>query len=64
MVDATSQEHAIEKGKPVAAVQDTPVFYGDVEKIFRAHCTDCHQSGGYAPFSVVPYENARRRGGG
>jgi len=60
LVDATSQEHAIEKGKPVAAVQDTPVFYGDVEKIFRAHCTDCHQSGGYAPFSVVPYENARR----
>ena len=43
-----------------AAAMDTPVFYGDVEKIFRAHCIDCHQSGGYAPFSLVPYENARR----
>jgi mono/diheme cytochrome c family protein len=44
-----------------ASAKDAPVFYGDVEKIFRAHCTDCHQSGGYAPFSLVPYGNARRR---
>jgi mono/diheme cytochrome c family protein len=43
-----------------AEATDTPVFYGDVEKIFRAHCIDCHQSGGYAPFSLVPYESARR----
>jgi len=43
----------------LAAAKDTPVFYGDVEKIFRAHCADCHQSGGYAPFSLVPYEDAR-----
>ncbi len=42
------------------AAKGTPVFYGDVEKIFRSHCTDCHQSDGYAPFSLVPYENARR----
>jgi mono/diheme cytochrome c family protein len=47
---------------PAAAeAKDKPVFYGDVEKIFRDHCTDCHQSGGYAPFSLVQYENARRR---
>jgi len=58
--DVTGQEHSIEKGKPVATAQDTPVFYGDVEKILRAHCADCHQSGGFAPFSVVPYESARR----
>jgi hypothetical protein len=42
--------------------KDAPVFYGDVEKIFSAHCNDCHQNGGYAPFSLVKYEEARRHG--
>ena len=44
-----------------AAAADAPVFHGDVEKVFREHCTDCHQRGGNAPFALVSYENARRR---
>lgn len=38
-----------------------PVFHGEVEKIFRAHCQDCHRRGGNAPFALVTYENVRRR---
>ena len=46
----------------VAAVAtDGPVFHGDVERILRGHCTDCHQRGGNAPFALVSYENVRRR---
>jgi mono/diheme cytochrome c family protein len=44
------------------AAKDTPVFYGDVEKIFSAHCNSCHQNTGYAPFSLVKYEEARHHG--
>ena len=40
---------------------DAPVFHGEVEKVFREHCTDCHQRGGNAPFALVTYENVRRR---
>ena len=38
-----------------------PVFHGDVERIFRAHCQECHQGGGSAPFALETYENVRRR---
>ena len=43
------------------AAKDAPVFYGDVEKVFREHCTDCHRRGGNAPFALLTYENTRRR---
>ena len=43
------------------AASDAPVFHGDVEKVFREHCTDCHYRGGNAPFALVSYENVRRR---
>ena len=44
-----------------AATGEGPVFHGDVERILRSHCTDCHQRGGNAPFALVSYENVRRR---
>ncbi len=46
---------------PVAQKDGGPQFYGDVEKVFRAHCTDCHQKGGNAPFALVTYKDIRRR---
>ncbi len=45
----------------IAAAADGSVFHGDVERILRNHCTDCHQRGGNAPFALVSYENVRRR---
>lgn len=36
-------------------------FHGDVERIFREHCQECHRRGGNAPFSLETYQNVRRR---
>jgi hypothetical protein len=41
-----------------ATPADTPVWTGDVDALFAAHCTGCHQTGGLAPFPLDTYEAA------
>lgn len=43
------------------ALAGEPVFHGGVEKIIREHCQDCHRPDGNTPFSLVTFENVRRR---
>lgn len=40
---------------------DAVAYFGDVEKIFRNHCVDCHRAGGGAPFALDSYDAVRRR---
>ncbi len=35
-----------------------PNWSEDIAEIFYTHCTECHHSGGIAPFSLIPYEGA------
>jgi len=49
-------------GIPVlAAGSDAPTFHRDVEPILQRHCQDCHRPGQVAPFSLLSYEQARKR---
>jgi hypothetical protein len=41
----------------------TPTFHRDVERILQKHCQDCHRPGQVAPFSLLTYEQARKRAG-
>jgi hypothetical protein len=36
-------------------------FHRDVEPILQKHCQDCHRPGQVAPFSLLTYEQARKR---
>lgn len=47
-------------GKTVA--EGTPVFHGEVEKLIRNNCQDCHRRGGSAPFSLETWGGFRKRG--
>ena len=38
-----------------------PTYYRDVKPILDARCTNCHFSGGIAPFSLQTYAQARRQ---
>jgi hypothetical protein len=38
-----------------------PTFHRDVEPILQKHCQDCHRPGQVAPFSLLTYEQARKR---
>jgi tetratricopeptide (TPR) repeat protein len=44
-----------------APVAETPTFAKDVAPLVYARCTPCHQRGGDAPFSLVTYDEVRRR---
>jgi hypothetical protein len=41
---------------------EAPTFHGKVESIIQKHCQDCHRPGQVAPFSLLTYEQARKRG--
>lgn len=41
-----------------------PTFYRDVLLILQQHCQRCHRPGEIAPFSLVTYEQARKRTNG
>ena len=45
-----------------AARGDVPTFHGDVEVILQKNCQDCHRPGQVAPFSLLTYDQARKRG--
>jgi tetratricopeptide (TPR) repeat protein len=44
-----------------ASASEAPTFAKDVAPIVFAHCAPCHQRDGDAPFSLVTYEEVRRR---
>jgi hypothetical protein len=43
-------------GKP-----EPPTYHKDVEPIVQRRCQDCHRPGQVAPFSLLSYEQARKR---
>lgn len=46
---------------PVAGDRDL-TYNKDIEPIFRANCATCHRPNDIAPFSLLTYEDASRRG--
>src|SRR3954468_10626068 len=43
------------------AVAGVPTYHREVERILQEHCQDCHRPGQVAPFSLLTYEQARKR---
>jgi len=48
-------------GEGRAAGAGPVVYFGEVEKILRNHCVECHRSGGSAPFALESFEDVRRK---
>jgi Copper type II ascorbate-dependent monooxygenase, C-terminal domain len=46
---------------PAAKGGDVPTYYRDVAPILQKHCQDCHRPGQVAPFSLLSYDQARKR---
>src|SRR5262249_38272909 len=44
-----------------APAGDAPTFSDEVVRIFQQRCQTCHRPGEYAPFSLLTYEDARKR---
>jgi len=40
----------------------TPTYFEDVEPIIITNCAVCHKPGGYGPFSLINYEQVKRKG--
>ncbi len=40
---------------------EAPTYHRDVAPILQKHCQDCHRPGQVAPFSLLTYEQARKR---
>ena len=38
-----------------------PTYYRDVAPILQKNCQECHRPGQVAPFSLLDYEQARKR---
>src|SRR5271165_1343688 len=47
-------------GTPVYA--QGPTYHKDIEAILQKNCQDCHRPGQVAPFSLLTYDQARKRG--
>ncbi len=45
----------------LSEASDPPTFHKDVEPILQSRCQDCHRAGEIAPFSLLTYDNARKR---
>src|SRR4029077_13004609 len=45
----------------VIAANSTPTFAADVAPIVYSHCSSCHRPGQAAPFSLLSYEDVKRR---
>ncbi len=48
---------------PVLAADAPPTFHRDVERILQNNCQDCHRPGQVAPFSLLTFDQASKRGG-
>ncbi|WZO98056.1 ascorbate-dependent monooxygenase [Isosphaeraceae bacterium EP7] len=46
---------------PAMADGAVPTYTKDVSRILQARCQDCHRPGQVAPFSLLTYEQARKR---
>lgn len=46
---------------PNAAPGEDPTYWKDVAPVFAAKCTGCHSPGGFGPFSLTTYADARAR---
>ncbi len=44
------------------ALAEGPTYSKDVAPILQKNCQDCHRPGQVAPFSLLTYEQARKRG--
>ena len=40
---------------PIVSFSQSPNFSEDIAPIFYNKCTQCHHSGGVAPFSLIDY---------
>lgn len=40
-----------------------PTYHRDIAPVLRRHCQECHRPGQVAPFSLLTYEQARKRAG-
>jgi hypothetical protein len=47
--------------KPMKTAPAKPTFAGDVSWILNRNCATCHRPGEVAPFSLLTYEDAKRR---
>ena len=45
------------------ADEKTPTYHREVVRILQKHCQDCHRPGEVAPFSLLTYDQARKRAG-
>jgi hypothetical protein len=46
---------------PPALGGEAPTYHRDVVRILQKHCQDCHRPGQVAPFSLLSYDQARKR---
>ena len=44
-----------------AAEKPAPTYHKDVARILQKNCQDCHRPNQVAPFSLLTYEQARKR---
>ena len=40
---------------------ESPSYYKDIAPILQKNCQDCHRPGQVAPFSLLTYDQARKR---
>ena len=52
---------AASEPRMLARAATPPTFHRDVEPILQQHCQECHRPGQVAPFSLLDYEQARKR---
>ena len=48
---------------PSESERAAPTYHRDVAPILQRHCQECHRPGQVAPFSLMTYEQARKRAG-
>ena len=52
---------AVSSGTLAAAEKPAPTYHKDVVRILQKNCQDCHRPNQVAPFSLLTYEQARKR---
>ena len=58
---ACSMVVAIALSSNVAALADPPTYHREVSRILQKQCQDCHRPGQVAPFSLLTFDQARKR---
>src|SRR5271166_1944018 len=52
---------AVSSGTVAAAEKSAPTYHKDVVRILQKNCQDCHRPHQVAPFSLLTYDQARKR---